>query len=493
MDHLHERFSQVATDMKRYLLPLRTLLVAGSLLVTTGCGSDFVNLVPPEALPVTEFYRTENDIRSAVTGAYGNLRSIYNTFWQYTELPSDNTQTFGESEGIFGAFDKLTWLPSTGAVAGAWNDGYRTIAHCNVVLDKINAVPMTETTKNQYIGELKFIRALMYFNLVRLYGEVPIVLKEITSEAEAYSFVRKPVAEVYAQIEKDLLEAEPVLPAKHAGANIGRVTSGAVQSLLGKAYLQQEKWSQAETILAKVVGAGTYRILPSATDVFGAGKDNNDEIVFAVQYVSGGFNEGNVFAHTFAPQPSTVIRLTGSSYNVGTRDLYDAFETGDLRRDIYGGVFTSGAFFYYWAKKFVDPSISLLNEGSNDWPVLRYADVLLMYAEALNNREKTTLALAQLTDIRKRAGLAPLTGLTQAATQLAIERERRVELCFEGHRWHDLIRWKKEVPTMAAFREKYRAVDPTIANISISETKKLLPVPFRELSLNPNLTQNLGY
>lgn len=479
--------------MKIYLQSLRTLFVAGSFLIVSGCGADFVDLIPPEALPVTQFYKTESDIRSAVTGAYGNLRPIYNNFWQYAELPSDNTQTFSESEGTFGVFDKLSWLPSTGGVAGAWNDAYRTIAHCNVVLDKIGAVPMAEATRNQYTAELKFIRALMYFNLVRLFGEVPLVLKEVTSEAEAYSFTRQPVAQVYAQIEKDLLEAEPVLPAKQTGANIGRVTAGAVQSLLGKAYLQQEKWAQAETTLAKVVASNTYRILPNAADVFGVGKDNNDELIFAVQYVAGGFSEGNSFAHTFAPQPSTVIKITGNSFNVGTRDLYDAFEPGDTRRDIYGGVFTTGAFFYYWAKKFVDPNISLLNEGANDWPVLRYADVKLMYAEALNNTGKTEAALTQLTDIRKRAGLAPLMGLTQAATQLAVERERRVELCFEGHRWHDLIRWKKEVPTMTAFREKYRTVDPTIANINVTEFKKLLPVPFRERSLNASLTQNPGY
>lgn len=479
--------------MKRHIQSLRTLFAACSLAILSSCGSDFVDLVPPEALPVTEFYKTETDIRSAVTGTYGNLRGIYNNYWQYAELPSDNTQTFSESEVTAGAFDKLSWLPSSGAVAGAWNDGYRTISHCNVVLDKIGSVPMAEATKNQYIAEVKFIRALMYFNLVRFFGEVPIVLKEVTSEAEAYSFLRKPVVEVYAQIEKDLLEAEPVLPAKFTGANIGRATSGAVQSLLGKVYLQQEKWAQAEAVLAKVVASGTYRILPNAADVFGVGKDNNDEIIFAVQYVGGGFNEGNSFAHTFAPQPSTVIRIVGSSFNVGTRDLYDAFEPGDTRRDVYGGVFTNGPFFYYWARKFVDTNISLVNEGSNDWPILRYADVVLMYAEALNNTGKTALALTQLTDIRKRGGLTPLTALTAAATQLAIERERRVELCFEGHRWHDLIRWKKEVPTMVAFREKYRTVDPTIANISANEFKKLLPVPLRERSLNPNLTQNPGY
>ena len=479
--------------MKKYMISVRTSLAAGLLFVAGSCGKSFVDIIPPEALPVTQFYKTESDIRSAVTGTYADLRGIYDTFWVYGELPSDNTQTFSESEATYGVYDKLSWLPSSGEVANAWNNGYRAISHANVVLDKIGGVTMAEATKSQYTAELKFIRALMYFNLVRQFGDVPIVLKEVTSEAEAYSYARSPAAEVYAQIEKDLLDAEKVLVPKYTGANIGRVTSGAAKSLLGKVYLQQGKWAEAEAKLAEVIAAGTYRILPAVTDVFGVGKDNNDEIVFAVQYINGGFGEGNTYAYTFAPQSAPITKVSANSYNIGTRDLYDAFEPGDTRRDLYGGVYTNGAAFYYWAKKFVDPTIVLKNEGQNDWPVLRYADVLLMYAEALNNNGKTATALLQLTDIRKRGGLAPLTGLSQVDTQLAIERERRVELCFEGHRWYDLIRWKKEVATMAAFREKYKTADPTIANISVNEFKKLLPVPSREVSLNPNLAQNPGY
>jgi len=480
--------------MKTILHFFRNLLPASLLLLAAGCGTEFVNLTPQDVIPVAGFYKTEADIRAALTGTYGNLRGIYNNFWQFTEMPSDNTRSFGESEVALGEFDRLTWRSTTGGVSTAWTDAYRTIANANVVIERSGAVTMTDALRNQYMGEAKFLRALMYFNLVRLFGDVPLILTEIKTEADAYTFKREATAAVYAQIEKDLLDAEKVLPAKFTGVNIGRATSGAAKSLLGKAYLQQKKWTEAAAKLAEVIAANTYRILPAYTDVFGLGKDNNDEIVFAVQYVGGGFGEGNTFVHNFAPQPSgtSIVAVTANSHNVGTRDLYDAFGPGDIRRDAFMGIFTRNPDVYYWTKKFVY-NIAQQNEGENDWPVIRYADVVLMYAEALNNNGKTDAALTQLHLTRKRAGLPELKGLTKADTQLAVELERRLELCFEGHRWHDLIRWGKEVSTMQAFKAKYATIDVLNANISITADRKLFPIPFRETSLNASLVQNPGY
>ncbi|MBC8155929.1 MAG: RagB/SusD family nutrient uptake outer membrane protein [Bacteroidetes bacterium] len=195
--------------MKTILLFFSTLCVAGLLVLTAGCGASFVDLTPQDVIPpVAGFYRTEADIRAAVLGTYGNLRGIYNNFWQYTELPSDNTRSFGESEVATGEFDRLTWRSTTGGVSTAWNDAYRTISNSNVILEKIGGIPMSDALKNQYTGEAKFLRALMYFNLVRLFGDVPLILTEITTEAEAYTFKRTATAAIYAQIEQDLLGIE---------------------------------------------------------------------------------------------------------------------------------------------------------------------------------------------------------------------------------------------------------------------------------------------
>jgi starch-binding outer membrane protein, SusD/RagB family len=480
--------------MDRYLSKIYKALTTGMLIIAGGCGKGFVDLTPQHVIDVGNYYTTEADIRAVLTGAYGNLREIYNAYWIYAELPSDNTQVFSENEGSYGEFDWLTYR-STGGVSGPWNMAYRTIVATNIILDRIENITITETLKNQYIGEAKFLRALMYFNMVKFYGDAPLVLKELKTEEEAYTYKRSPASEVYLQIEKDLKDAQSLLPPKFTGVNVGRATSGAAKSLLGKVYLQQKKWPEAEAILEQVIPAYTFE--PNLSKLFGVGNDNNSEVIFSVQYISGGVGLGNSFAYTFAPQKSgtSIVALGATSNNMGTQDLYDAFETADLRKTMYLGVFKDGANpkIYYWAKKFVY-SVPLVNDGETDWPVLRYADVLLMYAEALNQNNKTEDALKFVSKTRVRANLSTLTGLSKTDTQLAIEKERRLELCFEGHRWHDLIRWGKEVPTMEAFKTRYRPIDPRLSNMSITADRKLFPVPDREIKLNPLLLpQNPGY
>ena len=480
--------------MKPFTSSLRLALLAGLLLGGGSC-TKFTDLKPDDNVPVSSYYKTEADFTQALLGTYGNLRGIYNGYYQFAELPSDNARTFSESEGAQGPFDKLTWTPSTSQISGAWNDAYRTIATANVVLGRIDPISFANAaTKPRYVGEAKFLRALMYFNLVRYFGDVPLVLTEVTNEQDAYTYDRAPVADVYAQIEKDLLDAEAALPVSYAAADLGRATKGAAQALLGKVYLQEKKWTEAEAKLGQVVTAGTYQILPDVTNVFGQGKDNNAEIVFAAQYVFTGFGEGNSFVHTFVPQPSgtTITSVTGNSTCIGTLDLYNAFEAGDTRKTAFIGLYGT-ADIYYWPKKFIY-RVTQLNEGENDWPILRYADVLLMYAEALNNNGKTALAIPQINRVRTRAGLAakPLT-LTGPDTQLAIEQERRVELCFEGQRWYDLIRWGKDVTTMQAFKAAYTTLDRINANMNPRPEARLLPLPSREIALNPKLKQNPGY
>jgi hypothetical protein len=465
-------------------------LLAITLVALPSC-KKFTDLTPQGIVPVVTYYNTEIDINSALTGTYNSLRPIYNEQYGYGEIPSDNTQTYGESEVMYGEEDKLNWTPTSVRLQAAWTRFYATVAYANIVLGHVNTPPMTQAARDGYTGQAKFLRALMYFNLVRMWGGVPLVLTEITSEQQAYTYNRAPVAAVYAQIEKDLTEAAAVLPASYTGTNVGRATSIAAKALLGKVYMFENKFTPAESILADVVStAGTPLPYDQA---FGLGKDNNREIIFAVQYLGGGFAEGNTFASGFVPQPSgsTIISVSGGSSNVGTPDLYNAFEPNDLRKNIAIGVFTTGSFTYYYAKKFVYSTVAAGNEGDNDWPVLRYADAILLYAEALNENGKTTDALTQLNLIRVRSGLATKAGLSQVDTRTAIRNERRVELCFEAERWFDLIRWGIMVPVMQAHKVNYPPVNGSIGNVVA--TLSLYPIPFSEISLNKNLTQNPGY
>ncbi|KLT66524.1 RagB/SusD family nutrient uptake outer membrane protein [Pedobacter sp. BMA] len=459
--------------------------------VITSCKKSFVELTPKGIIPVSTFYNTEVDIKSALTGAYSSLRPIYNEQYGFGEIPSDNTQTYGESEVLYGEQDKLTWTSRSTNLQNAWTRFYATIAYANIVLDHVNTPTMTAANRNSYIGQAKFLRALMYFNLVRMFGGVPLVLNEITSESQAYSYNRVTAEAVYAQIEKDLTEAAAVLPASYTGTDIGRATSIAANALLGKVYMFEKKFTQAEPILAGVVAtAGT--LLPY-DQVFGLGKDNNRDIIFSVQYLGGGFGEGNTFARNFVPQPSgtTITAVTGNSNNIGTPDLYNSFESGDNRLNTAIGVFSSGTLVYYYAKKFIYQSVGANSEGDNDWPVLRYADIVLLYAEVLNENNKTTEALTQLNLVRTRSNLAPKSGLSQADARTTIYHERRIELCFEGERWFDLIRWGIMVPTMTAHKTNYPPINGQIGNIV--STLALYPIPNREIQLNNKLTQNPGY
>lgn len=477
--------------MKLNKLIIYSVFLALSSSVITSCKKSFVELTPRGIIPVSTFYNTEVDIKSALTGAYSSLRPIYNEQYGFGEIPSDNTQTYGESEVLYGEQDKLTWNSRSTNLQNAWTRFYATIAYSNIVLDHVGTPPMSAANRNGYIGQAKFLRALMYFNLVRMFGGVPLVLNEITSETQAYSYNRATVEQVYAQIEKDLTEAAAVLPASYSGTDIGRATSIAANALLGKVLMFEKKFTQAEPILASVASsAGT--LLPY-DQVFGLGKDNNRDIIFSVQYLGGGFGEGNTFARAFVPQPSgtTITAVTGNSNNIGTPDLYNSFEPGDNRLNTAIGVFTTGNLVYYYAKKFIYQSVGANSEGDNDWPVLRYADIVLLYAEVLNENGKTADALTQLNLVRARAGLAAKSGLSQSDARTTIYHERRIELCFEGERWFDLIRWGIMVNTMTAHKTNYPPVNGQIGNIV--STLSLYPIPNREIQLNPKLSQNSGY
>jgi hypothetical protein len=460
-------------------------------LALTSCKKSFVDLTPKGVVPVSTYYTTEIDIKTALNGTYNSLRHIYNEQYGYGEVPSDNAQTYGESEVGYGEEEKLSWTATSTNLQNAWARFYITIAYANIVLGHVNTPPMVQANRDSYTGQAKFLRALMYFNLVRMYGGVPLILTEITSEQQAYTYNRETAANVYAQIEKDLTEAAAVLPASYTGSDIGRATSIAANALLGKVYMYEHKTAQAEAILATV--ASTSGTLLTYDQIFGLGKDNNREIIFSVQYLGGGFGEGNTFASGFVPQTSgtTIIGVSGGSSNIGTPSLYNAFEAGDLRLNTAVGIFTSGSLVYYYAKKFIYPTVAAGAEGDNDWPVLRYADVILLYAEALNENGKTTDALTQLNLVRTRSGLASKTGLTQDDTRNAIRNERRVELCYEGERWFDLIRWNVMVPVMQAYKANYTPANGVIGNVTT--TLSLYPIPAREIQLNPNLTQNPGY
>lgn len=248
-------------NLKQYLLLLTAILLYS-------CSKSFIDLTPISSASTDNFFKTADDIRIAVNGAYAALQSggITTNKYVFGEISSDNTYPVASgSVTDQDEFDRFYIRTTNPFVLGRWNDGYNAISRFNTVLEKIVPIVMDDNLKRRYIAEAKFLRAFVYFELVRTYGDVPLVLKSLTGSLdEGYDYGRTPAAEVYAQIEKDLTEAELDLPPSYTGSDIGRATKGAAKALLGKVYLTQQKFSPAAAVLKTVIDMNIYDTLPYA-------------------------------------------------------------------------------------------------------------------------------------------------------------------------------------------------------------------------------------
>ena len=475
----------------------KNYILAGLLTLSlTACKEQFLDLSPVSAVGTTSFFKTQSDVLTALNGAYGALQfnGQYGQLYVVAEIPSDDTSpVLSGSVTDQDEFDKFYVRTTNPYTLARWSDGYRGIYRTNAVIGQIAGITIDETLKKRIVGEAKFLRALMYFNLVRVFGDVPLVITEITDPLQGYDYGRAPVADVYTQIISDLTDAEGVLSVSYTGADIGRATSGAAKSLLGKVYLTQKRYADATVKLKEVIDKGTYTLLPNYADLFKPANKNSKESIFEVQYKKGNVGEGSNWANQYAPENSgnTVITFGGSGNNHPTPDLDNSYETSDPRRNVSMAssyVNSSGAKIdYYYVKKYADPPV-VNNDSEDNWYVLRYADVLLMYAESLNETGKPAEALPFLNQVRKRVGLADKTGLAQDALRLAIEQERRVELAFEGHRWFDLVRTGRALPVLQA---KAAAIGIKTA---LTANNLLFPIPQSQIDINPaKIKQNTGY
>ena len=463
--------------------------------------SDFLEQNPQTDLSENDFYKTADDILSAVNGVYSSLQEgdIYGNWYVFGEIPSDNTRNqLSGSVTTQNEFDQFYIDTQNSMIANFWKAAYKVINRTNTVLGRIDGIEINTELANRYKLECKFIRALMYFNLVRVYGDVPLVLKEI-SISESYDILREPKENVYNQI---IAEAQD-LPVSYSTAEDGRATQGAAKALLANVYMTLHKYAEAETILAEIINSGRYSLLENTPgslnidgykNVFSPVNHNSKEGIFEIQFLKGGYGEGSNYANNFAPENSgtNVVAVGGTGgNNIPEMDIYNAYEEGDLRRDF------SMSLGYYdnrknneWVEsryvcKFMDVPYQN-NDASNNYPVIRYADVILMYAEALNQNGKTAEACKYLNMTRRRGfgyqttetSPVDLQTTDKAQFALMVEQERRVELAFENHRWFDLIRTGRAVEVM---RSK---------GFSLNETNLICPIPQKQIDVNPKLTQN---
>jgi starch-binding outer membrane protein, SusD/RagB family len=459
------------------------LITVVALLQTTGCKKNFTDLKPVSEITSANYFQTARQADAALTGAYDALQpdSYYgydmNTFGEAT---SDNSLAGGDDPGIF-QIDGFTTNPTNNITNRNWPQIYQAIGRTNDVVDNVNKMDVAlffnkPQRKTEIIGEAKFLRALHYFNLVRIYGPVPLVLKQTTAvTADNVNVGNSTIDEIYTKgIIPDLEFAIANLP---KDMDKGRATKGAAYGLLAKVYLTRKDWAKAAENVQKVKDLNKYIIISNYDNLFSS--KNTEESLFEVQYIGGG--EGNPLPDLYLPYPQATFEFL--KFHTPTPDIIAAYTPNDVRKKssiIFQNQFYGANFPHIYkfrnAASFAAPT---------NFPVLRYADVVLMGAEALNEISYPSQpALEALNAIRQRAGLSPLTFAALSTQNLfrdTVAKERRLELAFEGHRWFDLVRTDKALSTLQA------------AYPNMSAKNLLFPIPQVELDRNPNLIQNAGY
>lgn len=461
-------------------LKLTTYILLAALVSQTGC-KKFLDQKPISGLVEANYYRTTDEVETGVIACYDGLQKVYDIEYKLTELRSDNASGVG-LEGDWGGIKFFRDSPSNFFLQDYWQRTYNTITRCNTVLKYLNNV--TDANKKKYFeGEAKFIRALMYFNLVRLYGEVPLIAERIDYN-DSDKFVKATKAAIYDQIKADLLKAVDSCPDTWATQK-ARATSGSSRALLAKVYVTLKDWANAKTQLEPLLGTNlkgtTYGLNASYAAIFSTASEMSKEIVFAVRYKSSSNGEGNSFSYEYTNSGD-------ARYIKGTTAYQAMFESTDVRK---ATTFTTNAL----VGKFLDPSAPVRDAG-NDVPVLRYADVLLLYAEALNElgTVPTAATIAPINEVRARASASLYTIATLAtkdAVRDAIYKERQLEFGFENQRWYDLLRMDQT--TTIAIMNAYFAANGS-ASVTVPVYRLIYPIPQTEIDLSSGkLKQNPGY
>lgn len=471
---------------------------------------------PSSVISEDQFYKTPSDAVAAVNAVYNTLNSdplsdfpIYGRNLNLLIGNGSDDQVFSPSNTNpdVRALGTATYIPANDRIKKNWTQHYYGISRANVAVDKISNMNFDTTLRNRLVREAKFIRALLYFNLVRLHGAVPLVLHDPeTLNVQELKIPRTPADSIYAQIISDLTDATN-LPKAQTGADKGRATSGSAHALLAKVYVTRKDWNNALAELNKVITPGHapgatgvygYDLFPNYKDAFQKATKNGIEHVFSVQF------EGNLGAkNTQQYLSSTNFGSFNTAVYAGDipdERLVQIFDDADTRKSATffnkllnpatGQLVDFGSITRF--SKFIDFSITPLTnqvQSSINFPVIRYADVLLLYAETVNELYGPTAdAYTAINKVRARAyagaghELAP--GLSQSEFRDAVFLERRKEFVQEANRWFDLARNGKLVEALKQIPAKAATV---------SEKNLLYPIPQVERDLNSLLTQNPGW
>ncbi len=520
---------------------LRIVALFAAVATVGGCGNDFLTETPASFVSPENFYRNEGDALAALTAAYatfvdqrspfGNADYLGRNLTMLVEYPTEVTTSrlsAGNERSMMGTFHPQ-FSSSHAYLETVWQVAYAGINRANSVIDRVPAVPMNETRRNQIVAEAKFLRSLHYYWLAGLFGGVPLKLTE-TQTIGGEDLGRATAKETWAQIEKDLTEAAGVLPASWPVADWGRATKGAALTLLGKAYLQAaatgagdaSDYQKAADAFRTVLTLG-YTLDPDYASLFDGSNEKSKEIIFSIQNVRLA-GAGGYYSQWFTPITSPPIYQAGAQNQFqAERPFYDSYNAADVRKTgtwmtsiTYAGktvtwAWTTGiqANTQYGStgpvpRKYVDLAASENGAEGPDYLILRYADVLLSLAEAIASTSgATSEAYGLVNQVRTRAKVPNLTaGLSAAAFKDSLYVERRYELAFEMHGVFDMRRdWafaksriEANMATIStANRSPFTSSVEKMDTRPISDKWKLYPIPARACELNKALVQNPGW
>lgn len=484
--------------MKKFnIIKISGVMLVPAFLWLSAC-EGFLKEDPQDRIAQDRFYQSAEDATAAVNSVYANLGSTssgpegiyHSTTWVSMGLASDEMNNKQEGAIANDQLGTFSWNAENSSINTIWRIHYKTITLANIAIERIPPIDMDETLKNRLVNEAKFLRALAYFNLVRMYGNVPLLIREDNplnpevSDAEA----------VYSQIISDLQAAES-LPVD-GEIQEGRATQGAAKALLAKVYLTRKDWTNASAKALEVIQSGKYGLWDNFADVFKHGNRNGKEALFSVGFGDGGgsisFWEFGQFNVRLLP-PELSKEISGirntQGWQVATKDLYDSYAAQDTRKEVTfltqftndkGAIVKLNNIYIqkYWDRQ-AEP---VAGDSQQDFPVIRYSDVLLTYAEAQAELGNFGPANQYLNLVRKRANLAAVNIVSVAAFREEVLDQRRKEFVAEGHRWFDLVR-------TGTLDQKVQEAK----SITVKPMYNLLPLPQRERDVNPNLPQNQGY
>lgn len=452
--------------------------------------NDFINLTPVSQQNTSNFYKNIDEIDQALTAAYSSLRAAdqYGSdkgYASFMEVNSDNTwnENITMDGGSFASFDNFTMNADNPQLSRTWISCYNGIQRCNLVITRLQKLEgIDPVLKDRKMGEALFLRALTYFNIVRIWGDVPLITAEVENVNDAFEHTRETADNVYNQIISDLQSAASQLPASYDAANIGRATKGAAQTLLAKVYLTQRKWNQALQLLRSVISSGTYDLIETRfADVFSVDNKNNQESIFELQYDKTLEGQGYT-----GPDP---LIKTFDINNLPSDNLRNLFVANPDDRAAASIVNLSG--FGWRLYKWHDTKGANNGLGFN-LILLRYADVLLMASEVMNEIEYGQEdALTYLNKVRLRSHAIAYTPddlPTKEAFREAIAKERRLEFAFENQRWFDLLRTGKAIEVMNS------SVGASKLPIKMQEHFLIFPIPQSQIDASAGkITQNPKY